>query len=87
MTDILEQLYFSGIRPAEKDISGNAMIEKLNKLVQAEEEVMKSLDDESKMVFERYIAVSSEIHADAVVHSYKDVFKTAVRLIFAGLAE
>ena len=48
---------------------------------------MKSLDDESKMVFERYIAVSSEIHADAVVNSYKDGFKTAVRLIFAGLAE
>lgn len=48
---------------------------------------MKSLDDESKMVFERYIAVSSEIHTDAVVNSYKDGFKTAVRLIFAGLAE
>lgn len=87
MRDILEKLYLGEIRPAEKAIDGNAMKEKYKKIIQAEEEVMKSLDNESKMLFERYLAVNGEAHADAVIESYKDGFKTAVRLIFAGLAE
>ena len=87
MTDILEKLYFGEIRSAEKDIVGNAMKGKLNKMIEIEEEVMKSLDDESKVLFEQYFQVSGEVHADAVIESYKDGFRTAVRLILAGLAE
>lgn len=87
MTDILEKLYFGEIKPAEKDIPENAMEEKYRKMIKDEEEVMKSLGDESKVMFERYLAVSGEAHADAVVESYKEGFRTAVRLILAGLAE
>lgn len=87
MMDILEKLYFGEIRPAEKDITGNMMKEKYRKMLQAEEEVMKSLEDETKERFEWYIQVSGEVHADAVIESYKDGFRTAVRLILAGVAE
>ena len=87
MTEILEKLYFSEIRSAEKEIGGNAMKGKLNKMIEIEEEVMKSLDDEAKALFERYLAMSGDVHADAVIESYKDGFRTAVRLILAGLAE
>lgn len=87
MTDILEKLYFGEIRAAEKDIMNDDMKRKCAKMVQVEEEVMKSLDDESKVLFERYLQVSGEVHADAVIDSYKEGFKTAVRLILAGLAE
>lgn len=87
MTDILKKLYFGEIRLADKEIANDAMKEKFNKIIQLEEEVMKSLDDESKALFERYLAISGEVHADAVIESYKEGFKTAVRLILAGLAE
>ena len=56
-------------------------------MVHVEEEVMKSLDDESKVLFERYLQVNGDVHADAVFESCKKGFKTAVRLILAGLAE
>ena len=87
MTDILEKLYFGEIRAAEKDIMNDDMKRKCAKMVQVEEEVMKSLNDESKVLFERYLQVSGDVHADAVIDSYKEGFKTAVRLILAGLAE
>lgn len=87
MTDILEKLYFGEIRSAEKEVTNEDMKRKCAKLVQVEEEVMKSLDDKSKVLFERYLQVSGEVHADAVIESYKDGFRTAVRLILAGLAE
>lgn len=87
MTDILEKLYFGKIRSAEKDITNEDMKRKCAKMVQLEEEVIKSLDDESKVLFEQYLQVSGEVHADAVIESYKEGFKTAVRLILAGLAE
>ena len=87
MTDILEKLYFGEIRSAEKDITNEDMKRKCAKMVQLEEEVIKSLDDESKVLFEQYLQVSGEVHADAVIESYKEGFKTAVRLILAGLAE
>ena len=87
MTDILEKLYFGEIRAAEKDIMNDDMKRKCAKMVQVEEEVMKSLDDESKVLFERYLQVSGDVHADAVIDSYKEGFRTAVRLILAGLAE
>ena len=87
MTDILEKLYFGKIRSAEKDITNEDMKRKCAKMVQLEEEVIKSLDDESKVLFEQYLQVSGDVHADAVIDSYKEGFKTAVRLILAGLAE
>ena len=87
MTDILEKLYFGKIKAAEKDIMNDDMKRKCAKMVQVEEEVMKSLDDEARVLFEQYLQVSVEVHADAVIESYKDGFRTAIRLILAGLAE
>ena len=87
MTDILEKMYFGEIKAAEKDITNDDMKRKCANMVQVEEEVMKSLNDESKVLFERYLQVSGDVHADAVIDSYKEGFRTAVRLILAGLAE
>ena len=87
MTDILEKLYFGEIRSAEKDIANDDMKRKCAKMVHVEEEVMKSLDDKTRVLFEQYLQVSGEVHADAVIESYKDGFRTAVRLNLAGLAE
>ena len=87
MTDILEKLYFGEIRTDVNDITNDDIKRKCAKMVQLEEEVMKSLDDESKVLFEQYLQGSGEVHADAVIESYKDGFRTAVRLILAGLAE
>lgn len=87
MTDILEKLYFGEVRAAEKDIMNDDMKRKCANMVQVEEEVMKSLNDESKVLFERYLQVSVDVHADAVIDSYKEGFRTAVRLILAGLTE
>ena len=87
MKDILEKLYFGEIRAAEKDIMNDDMKRKCAKMVQVEEEVMKSLNDESKVLFERYLQVSGDVHADAVIENFKEGFRTAVRLILAGLAE
>ncbi len=87
MKDILEKLYFGEIRPAEKDIAGNDMKEKYRKMMQAEEEMISSLNAQSKELFHQYLSVSDDIHADAVMESYIDGFKTAVKFILAGLAE
>ena len=87
MKDILEKLYFGEVRTAEKDIMNDDMKRKCAKMVQLEEEVMKSLDDEARVLLEQYLQVNGEVHADAVIESYKEGFKTAVRLILAGLAE
>ncbi|MDD7636282.1 MAG: hypothetical protein PUJ55_05000 [Clostridiales bacterium] len=87
MKDILEKLYFGEVRTAEKDIMNDDMKRKCTKMVHVEEEVMKSLDDKTKVMFEQYLQVSGEVHADAVIESYKEGFRTAVRLILAGLAE
>ena len=87
MKDILEKLYFGKVKAAEKDITNDDIKRKCAKMVQVEEEVMNSLDDEAKVMFEQYLQVSGEVHADAVIESYKDGFRTAVRLILAGLAE
>ena len=56
-------------------------------MVNVEEEVMKSLDDKTKVMFEQYLQVSGEVYADAVIESYKEGFRTAVKLILARLAE
>lgn len=87
MTDILEKLYFGEIRTAVNDITNDDIKRKCAKMVQLEEEVMKSLDDEARVLLEQYLQVNGEVHADAVIESYKEGFKTAVRLILAGLAE
>ena len=87
MTDILEQLYFGEVKAAEKDITNDDIKRKCAKMVNVEEEVMKSLDDKTKVMFEQYLQVSGEVYADAVIESYKEGFRTAVRLILAGLAE
>ena len=87
MKDILEKLYFGEVKAAEKDITNDDIKRKCAKLVHVEQEVMKSLDDKTKVMFERYIAMSGEVHADAVIESFKEGFRTAVKLILAGLAE
>jgi len=87
MKDILEKLYFGEVRTAEKDIMNDDMKRKCTKMVHVEEEVMKSLDDKTKVMFEQYLQVSGKVHADAVIESYKEGFRTAVRIILAGLAE
>lgn len=49
MKDILEKLYFGEVRTAEKDIMNDDMKRKCTKMVHVEEEVMKSLDDKTKI--------------------------------------
>ena len=51
---------------------------KCGKTVQAEEEVIKFLDNNSKLL-------SGEVHAGAVIASCKDGFMTAIGLILVGL--
>lgn len=87
MIDILEKLYLGEIRPAEKDIAGNDMKEKYRKMIQAEEEMLKSLNDQSQELFHQYLSVSDDIHTENVMESYIDGFKTAVKLILAGFTE
>ena len=54
---------------------------------QMAEQITNTLNEQTRMVFVHYIELHDEIYTEALVEAYQDGFKTAVKLILAGMAE
>ncbi len=82
--DILEQIYYGEIHPAEETYrEGSKQPLLLNKLIEVDEELNEGITETAKELFRNYRRISLELQSEAVMESFIDGFRLGAKVLMA----
>ena len=84
--NILEELWYGNISPCDAEIrSGSAYSELLSYVCRHEDDLKKTLNDEEKVIFEKFTECTNEMYGIAEREAFVQGFTLGARIIIEVL--